>query len=391
MALSYHFVFALTVVYGTTLAFKRLREYDVPLLAVEILAGIVFGSVLGLIGPSTPGYEVFLTLAAFGLMMVMFDAGLELDPDVIKADPKRILTLGSLTFFLPFVVGGGFALGLGLSPTAAYLTGVTISTTSLGLVYPLLEDFALIDTDRGQVILSVAVLNDIFSVAALAYGVTYITSPRPVFGVGLITVILLVFFVALPFYLDDYLGGLVTDDVADNPVKVGVFGIVGLAFLMEQVGIHAILGAFFAGLLIATITHEGHRIERAMQPVTELTAPVFFFYVGLNFSFAAFTEAGLPLLVAIVGIGLGMKVVGAAVGGALTGIDRTTTTLLAAAMPGRLSISVAAAEVGRTRGIISPSLYDAFLILSVLSVLLSIVAFRQFVTGDRTGDAVVTH
>lgn len=390
MALSYHFVFALTIVYGTMLAFKRLRNFDVPLLSIEILAGIIFGSLLGFIGSGTPGYEVFLTFAAFGLMMIMFDAGLELDPEIIKADPGRILTLGSLTFFLPFTVGSGFALWLGLSPLAAYLTGVTISTTSLGLVYPLLEDFALLETTRGQVILSVAVLNDIFSVAALAYGVTYITSPDPILGIGLISGILLLFFVGLPFYFDDYLGGIVTDDIADNPVKVGAFSIVGLAFLMERIGIHAILGAFFAGLLLATITHEGHRIERAMQPVTDLTAPVFFFYVGLNFNFAAFSRDGALILAAIIGIGIGMKVVGAFVGGLLTDLDRQTTTLLAAAMPGRLAISVAAAEIGRARGIISPAIYDAFLILSVLSVVFTILAFRQFVENEQTGEAVVT-
>lgn len=391
MALTYHFVFALTIVYGTMLAFKRMRTFDVPLLSIEILAGIVFGSVLGLIGPGTPGYEVFLTFAAFGLMMIMFDAGLELDPEIIESDPARILTLGSLTFFLPFAVGAGFALWFGLSPLAAYLTGVTISTTSLGLVYPLLEDFSLLETTQGQVVLSVAVLNDIFSVAALAYGVTYITSPNPFVGVGLITVILLLFFVGLPFYFDDYIGGLVTEDVADNPVKVGVFAIVALAFLMERIGIHAILGAFFAGLLIATVTHEGHRIEQAMQPVTDLAAPVFFFYVGLNFSFAAFSGAGVVILVALIGIGIGAKLVGSFVGGALTNTDRETTLLLAAAMPGRLSISVAAAEIGRSRGIISPAMYDGFLILSVLSVVFAIAAFRTFTEAERTGDAAVTH
>ncbi|WP_020222377.1 cation:proton antiporter, partial [Halarchaeum acidiphilum] len=180
MALEFAFVSALLVVYGTSYVFTFLRRWDVPLLAVEILAGIVFGSAFGFISPGSAGYDFFEALAAFGLLMIMFDAGLELDPEVVREDPLRVAKLGLLTFVLPFLAGVGFALALSLSPFAAYLTGVTVSTTSLGLIYPLVEDYGLVDDDRGQLILSVTVLNDILSVAALAYGVTLVTSDSPV-------------------------------------------------------------------------------------------------------------------------------------------------------------------------------------------------------------------
>lgn len=390
MALTFHFVFALALVYGTSYAFKGLEEYDVPVLAVEILAGIVFGSVLGLFGPGAPGYEFFVSLAAFGLLTIMFDAGLELNPSVIADDPRRVGTLAVLTFVLPFLGGVGLGRLLGLTLFASFLVGVTVSTTSLGLVYPLLEDFDLLDDERGQFILSVAVLNDILSVAALAYGITLVTASRPAVGVGLVTAALVFFFVLLPFVLSDYIGDRLRRDVFENPVKAGVLAMVAVAYLVEQAGIHAVLGAFFAGLLVAIVTDEGHQVERAMKPVTNLAAPVFFFYVGTKFSVESLAGASATLLGTVVLVGIGLKVVGSLLGGLLTDLDRETTGLLASAMPGRLSISVAAAEIGLSRGIISSSLYDAFLVLTVVSVFLSVLSFRYVVSGEPTG-STVTH
>jgi Kef-type K+ transport system membrane component KefB len=385
MPLSFHFVAGLGLVYGTSFVFRFLERYQFPILAVEILAGIVFGSILGVVGQGSPGYQFILTLAAFGLLMVMFDAGLELNPEIIRQNPRQVGILAGFTFVLPFLAGVGLAIYLGLSTFAAFLVGVTVSTTSLGLIYPMLEDFDFLDSDTGQLILSVTVMNDILSVAALAYGITLITAPQPLVGVSLVTVALGFFFVVLPFYLGDYINSKwVREDLFANSVKFGVFLIVALAFLMERIGIHAILGAFFAGLTLSIITDEGHLIERAMTPVTNLTAPVFFFYVGMNVDLGGFTSSGAMILVAVILIGIGAKLVGGLLGSWATGLDGGTTALLTSAIPGRLSISVAAAEIGRSRGIISPELYNAFVMLSVVSVFVAVLAFRFFATKGES-------
>ena len=136
-------------------------------------------------------------MAAFGLLVIMFDAGLELGPALIWENPRTVGILGVSTFAIPFLAGGSLGLGIGLSIFASFLVGVTVSTTSLGLVYPLLEDFDYLDTDRGQLILSMAVLNDILSVVALAYGIT-LTSGDPLTGSAIVTVAIGFFFVVVP-------------------------------------------------------------------------------------------------------------------------------------------------------------------------------------------------
>lgn len=381
MALSFEFVLILVIVYGTSYSLKFLEQYDIPILAVEILAGVVFGSILGIIGPETGGYEFLLSMAAFGLLVIMFDAGLELDPALIRDNPRAVGLLGVSTFAIPFLAGVGLGLGFGLSFFASFLVGVTVSTTSLGLVYPLLEDFDYLGTEQGQLILSVAVLNDILSVVALAYGIA-LTSGDPFTGSALVTLALVFFFIVVPRYLVKYLEAVVPASINTNPTKFAVFFAVLLALVMEFIGVHAILGGFFAGLFIAEITHEGYEIEQAMKPVVNLAAPVFFFFVGMQFQIQGFGTAHLLLVAAVVTLGIGAKVVGSVIGGKITGTDHQTVLLLAAAMPGRLAISVAAAEIGRGRGIISPTLYGSFLILSTLSVFVTSIAFRYLALNN---------
>ena len=384
MALEFHFVLALLLVYGTSYLFKYFERYDIPILLVEIIAGIVFGSVLGVVDEGTPGWEFFTTLAAFGLLVIMFEAGLELDPKPVLKRPKTVAFMSVTTFLLPFLAGFGFGQFLGLNFFASFLVGVTLSTTSLGLVYPLLEDFGYLDTEQGQLILAVTVLCDILSVVALAYGIT-LTSENPVDGSIIVTGALLFFFVVVPVFLVDYIGAVIPDSVKTNPVKFSMFFALALAFAFEYIGVHAILGTFFAGLIVAQSTedHSGFDIEKTMKPVSDLVTPVFFFYVGMQAAIPEVTPFNMLMLGGVLLIGVGSKIFGAVVGGIALGLDGQTTTLLASVMPGQLAMSVAAAAIGLNRGIIQPNLYNSLIVLAATSVFVSSMLFRYFSTRDR--------
>lgn len=388
MALSFEFVAVLAVVYGASYCLKPLEDYNIPVLAVQILAGILAGSIFGVISPTHHGYDFLITLAAFALLLIMFDAGLELNPGLIKSNPKKVGILGVLTFVFPFLAGVGLAFVLDLTLFAAFLVGVTVSTTSLGLVHPLLDDFGLLQTENGQMILSVTVLNDILSVVALAYGITIATSEQPLVDVAIVTAVLIFFFLIVPTVFADRLNGTtVSRRLKDEPIKAGILVAVVFAAAMEAVGIHAILGGFFAGLFIEEVTHEGHAIEQSVKPAINMISPAFFFFVGMQFDPTAFVT-GEPILIgAVLLLGIGAKVIGAFVGGWIVDANEHTIHLLASSMPGRLSISVAAAEIGLARGIISDPLYKSFIILSTVSVFIAALLFRHFANGDVSEDA----
>jgi len=104
----------------------------------------------------------------------------------------------------------------------------------------------------------------------------------------------------------------------------------------------------------------------------------------MNVDLGGFFSSGAMILVAVTFIGIGTKLIGGLLGSWATGLDGRTTVLLTSAIPGRLSISVAAAEIGRSRGIISPELYNAFVVLSVVSVFVAVIAFRFFASEERS-------
>lgn len=103
MSHSFHFVIGFGLVYDTSFVFRFLEHYNFPILAVEIFADIVFGSILGTVGPRSPGYQFIPHLVVFGLLMVMFDAGLELNPKIICRNPRTVGRFAAFTFALPFL------------------------------------------------------------------------------------------------------------------------------------------------------------------------------------------------------------------------------------------------------------------------------------------------
>ena len=375
MALTFEFLAALALVYATNYFLIPSEKYGVPVLGAEIVSGIVFGAFTGALTPSTPGFELITSFAAIGLMLIMFEAGLELRPKSIKNHAGEVAGIGLATFFVPLLVGIGFGLLLNLSVFASVLIGITVSTTSLGLIHPLLEEYELLGTEDGQIVLSVTVLNDVMSVLALAYAIAF-TGSNLLVSIVSVTLAVIFFLYVAPFKLSDILQKYLADSLKDHTVRFSMMALVGIAWVMEHVGVHAVLGSFFAGLLVSQMSHDDHNVNSSMRPVTNLAAPIFFFFVGYQIPVNNFPVESLGLIGGVIAIGFGAKFVGAYLGSVLAGVKDKAEYMLIGAMPGRLSISVAAAEIGLREGIIEEPLYYSFIILSILSVFVSVALFR---------------
>jgi Kef-type K+ transport system membrane component KefB len=382
VALTFEFLAALAVVYATNYFLIPSEKYGVPVLGAEIVSGIVFGAFTGALTPSTPGFELITSFAAIGLMLIMFEAGLELKPKSIKNHAGEVAGIGLATFFVPLLVGIGFGLLLNLSVFASVLIGITVSTTSLGLIHPLLEEYELLGTEDGQIVLSVTVLNDVMSVLALAYAIAF-TGSNLLVSIVSVTLAVIFFLYVAPFKLSDILQKYLADSLKDHTVRFSMMALVGIAWVMEHVGVHAVLGSFFAGLLVSQMSHDDHNVNNSMRPVTNLAAPIFFFFVGYQIPVNNFPVESLGLIGGVITIGFGAKFVGAYLGSVLAGVKDKAEYMLIGAMPGRLSISVAAAEIGLREGIIEEPLYYSFIILSILSVFVSVALFRYIASGKE--------
>jgi len=300
---------------------ERIKQ---PAVLGELIAGVVLGgSVLAVIPSVTGelGYDTFHLLSEIGVSILLFEIGLETDLKSllrVGIDSALVAIIGVIT---PFVLGYAAIvmfdryglLGSGLSPSAVMLialtVGATLTATSVGITARVLSDLGLLHTPEAKVILGAAVIDDVIGLVILAVvsGIIEATESGvhasvSVVGVGYITL------KAFGFLLVAIvLGNLFSKrlfDLVDKMRVRGVLLVISLAFALlfayvaDLMGLAPIVGAFAAGLVLAT-TSQFELISERLKPVADVFTPIFFVVVGAAVDirvFNPFHEANLPVL-----------------------------------------------------------------------------------------------
>jgi Kef-type K+ transport system membrane component KefB len=275
----------------------------------ELLAGVVIGpGVLGLVR-ETP---VLHALAELGVLILLFEVGLESDLDDLLRAGLQASLVAVVGVVAPFGAGFGVMYGLGYPPLVAVFVGATLTATSVGITARVLSDLGRLQDPAAKVVLGAAVVDDILGLIILAV-VTGIAASGAVSvaSVGLLTVKSLVFLlvaiwvgVRLAPVLVRWVGGM---RARGTLIVFSMAFAVALAALAHQIGLATIIGAFAAGLVLATTERRGH-IEEHIKPVSDLLVPVFFVTVGMKVQpaalnpFAEGAEFGLALLLTLVAV-----------------------------------------------------------------------------------------
>jgi Kef-type K+ transport system membrane component KefB len=347
-----------------------------PAVVLEIVAGIV-------IGPSGLGWveidQPIEVLSVLGLAFLLFLAGLEVDLDRLRG---RTLRLTSAGFALSFAIGVvcGLALKAGGFVNSPLLIGIILTSTSLGVVVPVLKDSDEIGSDFGQLVIAAASIADFASIILL----TLFFSGDPSTSTS-DKVILLASFAALIAALGFALmraerSGAISrallrlqDTTAQIRVRGAFVLLLGFAALAENLGLETILGAFAAGALLSVIdrdeamTHPEFRIK--LEAVGfGVFIPVFFVTSGLRFDLDALfsstdTVARVPLFLLALVLARGLP---ALLYRNLIGPRRTVVAGLLQATS--LPFIVAATAIGQQLGLITAASSAAFLAAGLLSV-----------------------
>ncbi|MEJ2559726.1 MAG: cation:proton antiporter, partial [Anaerolineae bacterium] len=277
---------------------SRLRRLRVPIVVGEILAGIIVGqSGLNLIEPS-PALDF---LATFGFTYLMFLSGLEVDFAALLALRNRVnggwltnpLVLGLAVFVL--TVAGGLVVALGLTRVGLIqnplIMALILSTTSLGIVVPVLKERSLTGSQYGQSLLISALVADFVTLLLISVVVAVISH-------GLTFELLLVLLLLGAFATIARVGQLAAGDArlrrlveelshATAQIRVrGAFALmVAFIVLAEWLGTEIILGAFLAGAIISLLAgREGSELHMKMEAMgIGFFVPIFFIMVGVRF------------------------------------------------------------------------------------------------------------
>jgi Kef-type K+ transport system membrane component KefB len=384
------------------IATSRIKRVRIPTVVGEIIAGIIVGqSVLGLVTND----EILDIMALLGFAYLMFLSGLEVDFEALFprqrveiGSLREILTnplyLGMLTFVLTLVFALIFAWGLNTLDAAddPWLMTLILSTTSLGLVVPVLKERNLMGQPYGQALLVSAVIADFATM--LLVSVYVVLRTRGLTAEVLLFLLLFGAFATayrlaraasrrLPIL--SMLDGLAQ---ATTQINVRAAFAIGLFFiaLAQGLGVEMILGAFLGGALISMLSDKRtSNIQHHLDVIGYgLFIPIFFIMVGANFDLNALIESPeMLLLVPLILIAAYAVKFLAALAYRL-GYDWRRTVAAGALMSSRLSLIIAVAAIGLNLGSIDEATNAAIILVAIVTSIVSPLLFNRIMPGEPT-------
>jgi monovalent cation:proton antiporter-2 (CPA2) family protein len=354
-------------------------------IAIPIFRYFKLGSVLGylaagiIIGPACLGLisriDATEHIAEFGIVLLMFVIGLELQPSRLWVMRKSIFGLG-LAQVLVTTLGLGSAAYFGFEQTwqSALIIGFGLSMSSTALVLQLLAERGQLNSHYGRSAFSILLFQDIAVLPALALlpllGVATAKTAGPGGWLAIKFVAVLgTAVVGGRYVLRPMLRIVAATRVAEAFTAAGLLVVIGTALLVSQVGLSLPLGSFLAGVLLADSEFR-HELEADIEPFKGLLLGLFFISVGMSANVAMVREKPLTLL----GLTLAFMLVKVAVLrgiGRLNGLSNATGRGLAFSLPSGGEFAFVLFGLAATLGIMDTQVAELLVLAVTGSMILS--------------------
>jgi Kef-type K+ transport system membrane component KefB len=343
----------------------------VPAALVEIVVGALAGNIPG-IQQHVTQTDVITFLAGAGSLVLTFLAGAEIDPVSLRGHWKASLSIGFVSFLLPFLAAFGFCgLVLGWHLHAAEIGGVALSTTSVAVVYAVMVETGLNRHDIGKLILAACFITDLGTVLAL--GGLFATYGWLLIVFVAVTVLTLLVLPRLLRLAIKYFG----HRVSEPEIKLLLVVLFALGGLATQAGSEAVLPAYVAGLVVAGVfMHDRVLMDRLRSIAFAVLTPFFFLRAGTLISAPALVT-GAGVIAVLLLVKLAAKMIGVwpvAAAFKLPPRERTYTTLL---MATGLTFGSIAALFGLTHGLINKTQYTELVTVVILSAFVPTLIAQQ--------------
>ncbi len=306
-----------------------------------LAAGILIGPVLGLVGAETKDLQHF---AEFGVVMMLFLIGLELEPKALWDMRHKLLGLGGLQIVLSTLALMGIAMAYNQPWGVALAIGLTLSLSSTAIVLQTLTEKGLMQTAGGRSVFSVLLAQDIAVIPMLAFlpliavtlpeivllpdgsivldqiaqpaqGADHGASPAdaaftfidslPAWGITLVTIGAIAGIIIMGvFFTRPVFRYIHSAKLREMYTALALLIVVGISFTMMLVGLSPALGAFLAGVVLASSEFR-HELETDLEPFKGLLLGLFFITVGAGINFELLASdfviiIGMAMLVILV-------------------------------------------------------------------------------------------
>jgi len=361
-----------------------------PAVLGELLAGVLLGgSVLGIVPAGGPEAEVIHVLAELGVLLLLFEIGLETDlREMFRVGPAA-LAVAMVGIALPFAFGYLFwryaphaASGSGDLVTAAIFIGATLTATSVGITARVLSDLGRMNTAEARIIIGAAVIDDVLGLVILSV-VTGVAAGAAVSFLGILwTLAVAVGFLVVAVLLGRFLAPRLFDVIDLMRVRyvlvvASIAFALGLAALAGLAGSALIIGAFAAGIILSG-TNQFDTIEHEIRPVASMFTPIFFVSVGSSVNLALLNPstpaARATLLVA--GALILLAVIGKVAAGWAAPWIRFRRLVVGIGMVPRGEVGLIFADIGRRSGVLGDEVFGAVLLMVMVTTFIAPPALK---------------
>lgn len=379
------------------------KQWKLPVVMGELIVGIILGpTILGMLYP-----DIFLYLFprtgnipialdgifSLSVIMLLFVAGMEVQLPLVLKQGKVAVYTSMFSMVIPFFTG--FAVAWYFPEVFSISTehnerllfalffGTALSISALPVIARILMDMNLFQTPIGMVIIASAMFNDligwlIFSLIlsmaspeaehmSLWYTILYIIG----FGIFMLTIGKKIIDKTLPWMQTklSWPGGVLS-------ISLGIC-LLSAAFT-ESINIHAILGAFIAGIAFGDSVHLREQAREIIhQFVTNFFAPLFFVSIGLKVNFIEnfdLSIVSIVMLLAFVG-----KVLGATLGARLGGMSKNHSLAVGFGMNARGAMEIILGTLALNAGLISKPIFVALVIMALVTSITSGPLMKRFI------------
>jgi len=354
-------------------------------IAIPIFRYFKLGSVLGylaagiIIGPASLGLinkiDATEHIAEFGIVLLMFVIGLELQPSRLWVMRKPIFGLGTAQVLATtLAIGSAAYFGFGQTWQSSLVIGFGLAMSSTALVLQLLAERGQLNSQYGRSAFSILLFQDVAVMPALALlpllgvAAAKTTGPGGWLALKFIAVLGTVI-IGGRYVLRPMLRIVAATGVAEAFTAAGLLVVIGTALLVSQVGLSLSLGAFLAGVLLADSEFR-HELEADIEPFKGLLLGLFFITVGMSANLGLVLEKPLTL----VGLTLGFMVLKLGVLwaiGRLSGLSPAASRGLAFTLPCGGEFAFVLFGLGATLGIMDTQTAELLVLVVTASMIMS--------------------
>jgi Kef-type K+ transport system membrane component KefB len=369
------------------------RKIGQPSVIGEIFAGIFLGP--SFIGMYYPGFSAFLFpaeslgnlnfLSQIGLILFMFVVGMELDLKVLKNKAHDAVVISHASIIIPFALGMGLAyfIFLNFAPAGVKFVsfglfmGIAMSITAFPVLARIVQEKGLSKTRLGTIAITCAAADDITAWCLLAAVIAVVKAGS--FTSSLFIILMAVGYVFImikivrPFLKK--IGDKYSNKEGLSKPIVAIFFVTLLlsAYATEVIGIHALFGAFMAGVIMpSNVSFRSIFIEKVEDIAVVLLLPLFFVFTGLR------TQIGLlndPYLWKVCGAIILIAVTGKFAGSALTarfvGQNWRDSLMIGALMNTRGLMELVVLNIGYDLGVLKPEIFAMMVIMALVTTFMT--------------------